>query len=338
MEIQTHASTRDIKAIVLDIDGTLLKSDHSLSDKNRSTLRAAIDAGIQVILATGKTRHSAESIIAALNLQSPGVYVQGLIVTNPDGTIRYQQTLDPNVARRVITFAEQRGFDVIAYSGNRLLTKTVDDGAHEITKFGEPQPEEVGPLVNMLGLSPVHKLLIGGKPKKLKALRWQLDKQVGEEATLMTTNLDNTLEVLPYGASKGKSMLALLREMNIAPENVLAVGDGENDVDMLKFVGIGVAVGNAHKLTKDVADFVVASNDDDGVAEAVERFVLAKLKREEDAKADADANTTDEKDTSSDNSSKNGNGKADETASTIDQKDTDSNASKSDADSTQDDA
>lgn len=296
MEQESGKTERHIQAIVIDIDGTLLKSDHSLSDRTRSALQRALDADVQIILATGKTRHSAASIIAALNLQSPGIYVQGLIITNPDGTVRYQQVLNPNIARRVITFVEQRGFEVIVYSGHRLLAKTVETDEHPLTKFGEPQPEEVGPLVNLLGLVPVHKLLIGGAPKKIKALRWQLAQQVGEDATLVTTNLPNTLEILPYGASKGKSMLALLREMQISPENVMAIGDGENDVEMLKFAGLGVAVGNASEMTKRVADVVVKSNDEDGVAEAIERFVLPAESTEDEASPNEDSASSDEDD------------------------------------------
>jgi hypothetical protein len=82
------------------------------------------------------------------------------------------------------------------------------------------------------------------------------------------------LEVLPPNGSKGDALRVLLDELNIPAEQVMALGDGENDIEMLQLAGIGVAVGNASPLLKAVADQVVASNDDDGVAEAIERFVL----------------------------------------------------------------
>ncbi|MCA9895297.1 MAG: HAD-IIB family hydrolase, partial [Anaerolineae bacterium] len=119
-QTDSKTTTPEIKLIVTDIDGTLLNDDHSMSDRNREALRKAIDSGIPVVLATGKTRASNESVIAALNLNTPGIYVQGLIIFNPDGTVRHQQTLAPEMARRVITFSEQRGYKVMAYSGNRL--------------------------------------------------------------------------------------------------------------------------------------------------------------------------------------------------------------------------
>lgn len=269
----TETTQRDIKLIAVDVDGTLLNNDHSLSDRNRQALLRAHEAGISVVLATGKTRAGAESIIAALNLTTPGIYVQGIIVYNPDGSVRYQETLDPITIRRVITFAEQRGFDVLAYSGNRLVMKLVEDRHLAITRYHEPTPESIGPLVNHLETLPINKLLIFGAPRKLAALRWQLEKILDGQAGFTSTNVLDTLEILPPGASKGKALKVLIHEMGITPAEVMAIGDGENDIEMVKLAGLGVAVANANPKLKAIADVVVSSNDEDGVAEAIERYV-----------------------------------------------------------------
>ncbi|MAU11966.1 MAG: hypothetical protein CL607_19235 [Anaerolineaceae bacterium] len=280
----------EIKLIVTDMDGTLLNDDHSMSDRNREALRKAIDNGVPVIIATGKTRTSNESVIAALNLDTPGIYVQGLIIFNADGSVRHQQTLDPDMARRVITFVEQRGYKVMAYSGNRLLIKADDDELNAIANYHEPMPEPVGPLVNILNTQPIHKLLIFSTPKKLKALRFQLEKQLDGRAALTSTNVMNTLEVLPAGASKGKALKVLLREMNIDAKNVMVIGDGENDIEMVKLAGLGIAVSNANPKLIAIADDIVGSNNDHGVAEAVEKHVLKSA----DSDAAKPEETTDE--------------------------------------------
>lgn len=268
-------STPEIKLIVVDLDGTLLKTDHTLSERNQKALQDAIAAGVPVVLATGKTRTSAESLIAALNLNTPGVFVQGLVIYNADGTLRYQQTLEPATARRIITFAEERGFITLIYSGNRLLIKEPAPQMDEITQYGEPQPEVVGPLVNLLNTTTVHKICFAGEPRRIKALRWQLEQQVGGQVAFTMSHVANLLEVLPPGASKGKGVRLVAQEMGILPEHVMAIGDGENDLEMIKFAGLGIAVGNASPLLKAAAKATVASNDEDGVAEAVERYVLA---------------------------------------------------------------
>lgn len=266
---------RDIEAIVIDLDGTLLNSDHVMSERNRATIRRAIDAGKQVFLATGKTRASAASVIAALNLQTPGVYVQGLLIVNPDGTIRREQKMDPAVLRRVINTANQSGFSVIAYNGDRLMMQTLDKNAELIASFGEPKPEAVGPLVNLLDTTPIHKLvLVGDSHRRVKALRWQLDQQVGGQVHMTTAKVLTSVEVLPKGVSKGSSVKLLMRDLGIKLANMMAIGDGENDLEMIKAAGLGVAMGNADDLLKAAAHEVVSSNDDDGVAEAIERFVI----------------------------------------------------------------
>lgn len=275
--------TATIKLIVVDLDGTLLNSNHEMSARNEKVLKKAIAAGVQVILATGKTYVSAKEIIKRLGLTTPGIYNQGLTIYEPDGTISLQKTLDPAVARQVLTFAEDRGFSMVAYSGSRILARSMKTEIEELsTKYHEPMPEAIGPIQNVLDDMPINKVLAvtSNESKKITALRWQLEKQLDGKARLIQA-LGHHLEILPPGNSKGITLGALLNRLKIKPENVLAIGDAENDIDMIKLAGIGVAVNNAHQSLKDVADHVVASNDKDGVAVAVEKFVLAESKSPE---------------------------------------------------------
>lgn len=117
---------RNIKYIVIDLDGTLLNDKHKLSERNKSAIKKAIEQGVKVILATGKTRTGAEPVIKELNLDTPGVFVQGLLTCNADGTVRQDIKLDPVTARRAIQFAESQGFEVVAYNGNRLVCKALE--------------------------------------------------------------------------------------------------------------------------------------------------------------------------------------------------------------------
>jgi Cof subfamily protein (haloacid dehalogenase superfamily) len=268
-----------IKLIAIDLDGTLLNSQHQMTERTEKALKAAIAQDIKVVLATGKTRYSGNKIIESLGLTTPGIYLQGLSVHYHDNSIRHQLALNPDVARRVITFAEDRGFDVVAYSGSRILIRAAHPAADELnTRYHEPAPEVVGPLQNLLDNTQINKLLIIKKddPRKITAIRWQLSMQLNAKEVKLTQALPDMLEVLPPGASKGSALKTLLKEMDVKPEEVLAIGDAENDIEMIQLAGIGVAVGNAHEKLKAVADYVVASNDEDGVAEAVERFALKK--------------------------------------------------------------
>lgn len=267
--------SQPIKLIVTDLDGTLFNSQHQLTERTEKALKAAIEKGVKVVLATGKTRLSGLKVIERLNLDTPGIYLQGLAVYNADGTIRWQQTLDPKVARLAINTGEDRDFIMAAYSGTRVLVRSRNHETDELMKYHEGAPEAVGPLQNVLDMLPINKVLAIklAQPRQITALRWQLSMQINGTGRLVQA-LDDMLEILPPGASKGVALKLLLKDINIPTEQVLAIGDGENDIEMVQLAGIGVAVGNAHQKLKGVANHVVASNDEDGVGEAIERFVL----------------------------------------------------------------
>lgn len=280
----------DIKLIVVDVDHTLLNNESKLSARNEKALKAAMQQGVKVMLATGKNFASCQFIVQQLGLDTPGIYTQGLTIYNADGTLRHQQTLDPNIARRVITFAEERGFAVVAYSEGRLITKTVNPYVMELhTRWKETKPEAVGPLQNLLATTAMNKLVLvsPGDVGKIKALRWQLGTQLNGSARIMSGGVPHMVEVLPPGASKGKALRALLKELNVKAENVLAIGDGENDVEMIQLAGVGVAVANAEQALKDVADEITLSNEKDGVAVMVEKYVLPEPEPEKPAETEA---------------------------------------------------
>lgn len=266
---------KDIKLVAIDIDGTLLNSQHEMTPRVEQALRAAIDQGTQIVFATGKTRNAVVPHLMKLGIDAPGIYNQGLIAVDAEGKLIHNVTLDARVARQVITVAEDRGFATLAYAGSRILTKTRNRHIEEIlTKYHETPPEVVGPLQNLLIDTQFHKLIAVGDPHAIRGLRWQLTALVGGAGRLVQAAVDEMLEILPPQGSKGAALKVVCKHFKIAPEQVLAIGDAENDIEMMQFAGIGVAMGNADQKTKDAANHVVGSNDQDGVAEALERFVL----------------------------------------------------------------
>ena len=271
------SNQRAYKVLVVDLDGTLLNSKHEVSEANQKALQAAKEAGIQIIIATGKTYTSSQTLRDKLKLNTPGIYTQGLTVHDSNGTLRHQQTLDTEVARRVITFAEDRGFAVVAYAQGRILARTSTPYIEELhTRWHDTQPQYVGALQNLLGTTQVNKLVLvsAGDERKIKALRWQLSTQLASSARLLSAGVPHMLEILPNGASKGNALRALLKEMNIDPQEVIAVGDAENDIEMLQVAGLGIAVGNATPPLKAVAKEISVSNDEDAIAEIIYKYLV----------------------------------------------------------------
>ncbi len=270
-------STQPIQLIAVDLDGTLLNSQHQMTERTEKALKSAIAKGVQIVLATGKTFASGSWIVKQLNLKTPGIYSQGTVTYNSDGSIRAQQILSPQIARQVITFGEDRGYLMAAYSSGRIMVRSRHARMEELTThYHEPMPEVVGSLQNVLDNLAINKVLAvaPGDARRITALRWQLGMQINGSARLLQAGVDDMLEVLPKNTSKGTALKALIKDMGVPAAQVMAIGDAENDVEMIQLAGMGVAMGNASAHVKESAKVVVGSNDQDGVAEAIERFVL----------------------------------------------------------------
>jgi len=269
--------TQPIKLIAIDLDGTLLNSNHEMTERTEKVLRAAMGQGIKVIIATGKTLASAKHLMKRLGTTTPGIFNQGTITFNSDGSIHSQQIIDTMLARQVVTFAEDRGYLVAIYSGSRILVRKMSKRMEELTHhFHEPMPEEVGPLQNVLDTTPVNKVIAiyPDDPRKIMALRWQLSKQVGNSARLLSAGIADEVELLPINASKGTALKVLLKEFGIPASQAMALGDGENDIEMLQLVGLSVAMGNANDHVKSFAKVITKTNDEEGVAEAIEKYAI----------------------------------------------------------------
>lgn len=265
--------TLPIQWVAIDLDGTLLNSRHELTPRVERTLREALARGVQIILATGKTRQSAIGIIERLKLTTPGVYLQGLAIYNGDGTIRHQRLLEPAIAQKVIAYAETNNASLIVYGAGRVMARERTPHTDLLLQYHEASPEMVGPLHNLLDTIQFNKLHFFCESERIGALRSDLSALLNGTATLVQPTYD-ILEVLPLGGSKGDGLKWLLQDMKIDPAQVMAIGDGENDIEMLQAARIGVAMANAMPKLKEFADHITTSNDADGVAVAIERFVF----------------------------------------------------------------
>jgi hypothetical protein len=266
-----------IDLIAIDLDGTLLNSKHRLSEENEQAIKQALAHGVKVVLVTGKTHHSAKFLIEKLGLTTPGIYNQGLITALPDGTVTHQALLDATLAQEIITYAESHGFDVAMYSGNDIFVRTVTDWFADLNrKYHEPMPQGVGSLQDKLATTPINKLMLLKEhhAEEVSAMRKDLEVRLAGKARVLQPIFGDMMEILPPNTGKGAALKELLADLGIAPENALAIGDGENDIDMFQLVGLGIAMGNAWDIVKQAAQVVVGTNDEHGVAQAIEKFVL----------------------------------------------------------------
>ncbi|GIL85379.1 hypothetical protein Vretimale_10672 [Volvox reticuliferus] len=274
--IVTKATPRaDVKLIASDVDGTLLNHQQQLTPAVEAAVKQAAALGVPLVVATGKARGPwAREVLPRLGLTTPGVFLQGLLVYDADGTRLYEQQLPEDVARDCIALAKAQGITLTAYCGERILCAATDGHTDRLSFYKEPPPEAVGDLAQIVGEVPIQKLIFMAEQDVIETLRPRVELLLTGRASL-TTALSGMLEVLPLGASKGAGLSWLLEHMGVDPAHVMALGDGENDVEMLQLAGLGVAMGNAAAKAKSAADVVLEeTNDEDGVAKAIIRYVL----------------------------------------------------------------
>lgn len=279
--VQLFASS-SIHLVASDVDGTLLTSRHTVSSRTVTAIRAVQQKGIRFIVATGKSRGGVRIALGKLGEEltsgsaTGGVYLQGLIVYK-GGEVVYERTLEAAVALDVMAFAREKDVSLIAFNGDRILCEKMDESIASVTAQHEPMPEVV-PLEDFISSSSsstnrIHKLILLAPPSVISSIRPSLASYLGPRTTLTQAQGD-MLEVLPPGGSKGLGVQKLLEALEVDKANILAIGDQENDLEMLKMAGTAVAMGNAPLHVKTVAGFQTRSNDEDGAAMAFERFCL----------------------------------------------------------------
>ena len=283
----TKARISQIRAIASDVDGTLLTSEQTMHPRTKQAIQEAISRTFSPLdklqwffPATGKSRAGAlKSMgpdVAKLLSQVPGVFLQGLYCVNSNGEVVYQRKLNILQVEAVENLAEELGIAIIAYDGDKLLTTKMTDALKPLYElYGEPTPQLLETRVSEYGPSVNKILLIDFDADRLSnEVRPKLQALAEEYDAAVTQAVPTMLEWLPSGCSKALGVEKLCEKLGINPSTeLLAMGDAENDVGMLKMASIGVAVGNACPMARDAADFVMTeTNDEGGAGAAMEVF------------------------------------------------------------------
>jgi 5-amino-6-(5-phospho-D-ribitylamino)uracil phosphatase len=263
---------REVRLVVLDVDGTLLCRDGTLSTENTAAIRLTEATGVRVMLATGKTVASVLAHHRRLGLTTPIVASQGTVVASADGTIRWRHRLDPEALRSGLALIEQMDIEVFVYAGDRVLAARETPYSRRLGGQYEEPVVYVDDL-QAASVDGADKLLLHLDDRLHAEVRPRLTAALGPHTRLVQA-VAESIEVLPVGVSKGATVGELLGELGVTYAEVLAIGDGENDLETLRSAGVSAAVGNAIPQVKAMVDLVVATNDDHGVADALHRVIL----------------------------------------------------------------
>jgi Cof subfamily protein (haloacid dehalogenase superfamily) len=265
---------RDIRLLLADVDGTLVDSRKELTAAARAAAHALHDAGIRLAITSGRPPRGMAMVIKPLAMEGPIAGFNGGVLVNPDLSVIESHTLDRSVARRTVDLLLGHGLDVWVYTEDDWLirdpqaphvdseARTVAFGPVVVQAFGDVQLARV---VKIVGVSDDLARVADCEKGTRTAL--------GETASAARSQ-PYYLDITHPKANKGEVVSTLSRLLDIVPERIATIGDMPNDILMFHRSGLSIAMGNASDEVKAQASAVTASNDDEGFAKAVRRFVL----------------------------------------------------------------
>jgi len=265
------------KIIALDMDGTLLNSDKIITEKTKIALQAARTKGVKVVLASGRPIDGLRKYLKELDLVDKDEYVlsyNGSLVQETKGdAIIHESGLKGSDLHYIYSLSSKLGVNIHAFSGeDGLITP-------KISKYTEVEAELNGIDIKIVDFEKVHvneniiKIMLIDDVEILDAALAKLPKEVFERYNVVKST-PYFLEIINKEGNKGQGLKALAKHLNVKREEIIAVGDAGNDIDMIKYAGLGVAMGNATDEVKDLADYQTSSNNEDGIAEIVEKFIM----------------------------------------------------------------
>lgn len=265
------------RLIAMDLDGTLNNDEKRITPRTRDALMAAQAAGIRLALASARPSPGLYRERDALRMQEHrGVlmsYNGGRIVDAASGETLFETSMPMEAAREVLRALEVLPVTPILDDGKQFFVTDrrgfkVD---YECRNNGMVC-DEVANLADFLHFAPV-KILMSVDPGQIAEVQRQIAALLPEELTVVQTAAFY-LEVIPRAINKGQGILDICRALQLQPEEVVAFGDAENDIPMLRAAGVGVAMGNADPAVKAAADMVTLSNNEDGIAYALEKLLV----------------------------------------------------------------
>jgi Cof subfamily protein (haloacid dehalogenase superfamily) len=264
--------------VAIDLDGTLLRSDLTVSGRTVSVLRQVRAAGVVVTLSTGRMFRSARPFAEQFQFDVPLITYGGALVKNASsGEVLYNRPLEPVVARQVIRFGRERGVQVNFYlldgAEDHLYAELMTSWGENYGSFARVPFHRVPDLEELLERGNPLKLLLIEDEQAAGRHLLELRELLGGQAHIAKSK-PRFIEVDHPEATKGRALQELAAWLQVDRSRVLAIGDNYNDIEMLEFAGLGIAVANAPPDVQRLAGHVTASNDEDGVALALERFIL----------------------------------------------------------------
>ncbi|MBQ8558366.1 MAG: HAD family phosphatase [Tyzzerella sp.] len=262
--------------LVLDLDGTLTNSEKKITPPTKQALIEIQQQGKKVVLASGRPTPGVLPLAKELNLQDYGSFILsyngGRIINCATNEIIYNKTLPPSVIPTVYDIVKEFDVDILTYSDDAVISGIKPNQYSElessINKLPVKRVDNFAEYVDF----PVNKLLITGDPAIAEKLEGILKEKFHKLLNIYRSD-SFFLEVMPQNIDKAHSLQKLLSSVGLTSDQMICCGDGFNDLTMIEYAGLGVAMANAQDIVKKNADFITKSNDEDGVLYVINQFM-----------------------------------------------------------------
>ncbi|EOL44439.1 sugar-phosphatase [Enterococcus caccae] len=266
-----------VKLVAIDIDGTLLDSNRKISPKVKETLKKANESGMYIVLCTGRPLPGVKEQLAELDLYGDNDYVitynGSLVQATKSNEIISQYTLSYDDFLEIELMSRKVGSHLHTIDDQAIYTANRDIGKYSVHEaYLVDMPLKYRAVDEMTPDMSIIKMMMIDEPEILDQAISQLPEEFANKYTTVKST-DFYYEILNKEASKGNALAKLADHLGIAQSETMAIGDNENDLSMIEYAGIGVAMGNATESVKRAADIQTSSNDEDGVAEVLLKYM-----------------------------------------------------------------
>lgn len=263
--------------LVLDIDGTLTNSEKKVTERTLQAIRQIQQKGKKIAIASGRPTAGVTGIAKTIGLDQTGGYILsyngGRIADFKTGEVIYSKTIPMELIPEIYKSAIEYDTKIITYEGDQAISGNGVDKYIELeTRINGIGIKETDKFVEYVTF-PVNKCLMTGEPSHMEVVERNLANRFEAELNIFRSE-PFFVEIMPKNIDKAYSLGKLLDYLHLTKEQMICCGDGFNDLSMIKYAGLGVAMANAQPVVKEAADFITASNDEDGVADVIEKFML----------------------------------------------------------------
>ncbi len=268
------------KLVAIDLDGTLVTDEKELTKKTVEVIKEASKKGVKIMISSGRSFYRLERFIDALDLRKENqctiCFNGGMIVENKTKEMLYSKNLNAEEVEELIQLGKALRLPIMIYSRDTHYVETIPEVVQKNTKNLKGMNLKVVNFNQINFNKPenyIYKVCFIDKPEKIIEKRKQISEEILKKYEI-TSSVPEYLEIVKKGIKKSEAIKVVMEKYDIKQDEVMAIGDGENDIEMLDFAGLGIAMKNASDFVKGFANDVTTSNNHDGVANAIEKYIL----------------------------------------------------------------